>query len=154
MPRVWAQWPEARLSLVGSNPNDRVIALQSDRIEVTGFVSDSELQRRYRCARIAIVPLRFGAGVKAKVVEALQQGVPLVTTPVGAQGLTGIDDFCAVSADPDVLAAAIIALRDDDARWLRQSRAGAQFAQARFSRDAMRKGLIDALAPGLGERAA
>jgi beta-glucosidase len=75
MPRVWAQWPDARLSLVGSNPNERVIALQSDRIEVTGFVSDDELQRRYRSARIAIVPLRFGAGVKARYEVTPLQGL-------------------------------------------------------------------------------
>ncbi|MDB6163936.1 MAG: glycosyltransferase [Xanthomonadaceae bacterium] len=154
MPRVWAQWPEAHLSLVGSNPTDRVIALHSDRVEVTGFVSDGELQQRYGRAQIAIVPLRFGAGVKAKVVDALQQGIPLVTTPVGAQGLPGIEAFCAVSDDPDVLAMAILALRNDEEQWLRQSRAGASFAAARFSRAAMRSVLLEALAPGPGERAA
>ncbi len=38
-------------------------------------------------ARVAIIPLRQGAGVKLKVVEALREGLPLVTTPVGARGL-------------------------------------------------------------------
>ena len=99
MPRVWARRPDARLSLVGSNPTAEVLALAGECVEVTGFVDDGELQRRYAQARVAVVPLRYGAGVKSKVVEALQQGLPLVTTSVGAQGLPGVEATCAVADD-------------------------------------------------------
>jgi len=146
MPRVWATHPQARLALVGANPTADVLALASDRVEVTGFVSDEALARRYRHARVAVVPLRYGAGVKSKVVEALQQGLPLVTTTVGAQGLPGVMAACSVADDVDGIAAGIVRLLDDDAAWLRCSRDGSAYASAHFSADAMRRDLLSALA--------
>lgn len=146
MPRVWATHPQARLALVGANPTADVLALAGDRVEVTGFVSDEALARRYRHARVAVVPLRYGAGVKSKVVEALQQGLPLVTTTVGAQGLPGVVAACSVADDVDGIAAGIVRLLDDDAAWLRCSRDGSAYAAAHFSADAMRRDLLSALA--------
>lgn len=139
MPRVWASHPQARLALVGSKPTAEVRALAGERVEVTGYVDDAELARRYAIARVAVVPLRYGAGIKGKVVEALQQGVPLVTTAVGAQGLDGLDAVAAVQDDPVRMAAAIVRLLDDDEAWRRQSRGGAGYAAARFSRAALRR---------------
>lgn len=146
MPRVWQQRPDARLSLVGSNPTADVVALAGERVEVTGFVDDAELLRRYARARVAVVPLRYGAGVKSKVVEALQQGLPLVTTGVGAQGLPGVGEVCSVADDEAALAAHILALLGDDAGWRVQSLAGAAYAASHFSRATMRAQLVDALA--------
>ena len=148
MPEVWRQAPEVKLSLVGANPTDRVKALAGDRVEVTGFVSDAELQRRYRCARVAVVPLRFGAGVKSKVVEALQQGLPLVTTAIGAQGLPGLEEVSTVAEQPIVIAQAVLALLADNDAWRQASRAGAAYAQARFSRESMQVTLLDACGIG------
>lgn len=146
MPRVWATHPQARLALVGANPTADVLALAGDRVEVTGFVSDEALARRYRHARVAVVPLRYGAGVKSKVVEALQQGLPLVTTTVGAQGLPGVVAACSVADDVDGIAGGIVRLLDDDAAWLHCSRDGSAYASAHFSADAMRRDLLSALA--------
>ncbi|HSD17989.1 MAG TPA: glycosyltransferase [Thermomonas sp.] len=145
MPKVWERRPEARLSLVGSNPTTEVLALAGERVEVTGFVDDGELQRRYAQARVAVVPLRYGAGVKSKVVEALQQGLPLVTTSVGAQGLPGVEATCAVADDAATLADHLLELLADDAAWQRQSRLGAAYARAHFSRDTLRMQLASAL---------
>ena len=146
MPHVWARRPDARLSLVGSNPTADVLSLAGERVEVTGFVDDAELQRRYAQARVAVVPLRYGAGVKSKVVEALQQGLPLVTTSVGAQGLPGVEATCAVADDEAALADHLLRLLDDDAAWQQQSRSGAVYARAHFSRDTLRTQLASALA--------
>jgi GT2 family glycosyltransferase len=145
MPKVWAVRPDARLSLVGSNPTAEVLALAGERVEVTGFVDDAELQRRYAHARVAVVPLRYGAGVKSKVVEALQQGLPLVTTSVGAQGLPGVEATCAVADDEAALAEHLLQLLADDAAWRSQSRLGAAYARAHFSRDTLRTQLASAL---------
>lgn len=146
MPLVWRELPQVRLSLVGAKPSDSVKALAGDRVEVTGFVTDEELQRRYASARVAVVPLRFGAGVKSKVVEALQQGLPLVTTPVGAQGLPGLDRMAAVADDEAQIADAIVALMTEDQRWLASSRQGAAYAREAFSRQAMAEALLRSLA--------
>ena len=56
---------------------------------VTGYVSDAALGELYDRARVVVAPLRFGAGVKGKVVEAMRLGVPVVTTEVGAQDCRG-----------------------------------------------------------------
>ncbi|HIE4563162.1 TPA: glycosyltransferase [Stenotrophomonas maltophilia] len=146
MPYVWARHPGVKLSLVGSNPTDAVRALASDHVEVTGFVSDEELAQRYGVARVAIVPLRFGAGVKGKVVEAMQQGLPLVTTAVGAQGLNGLTEVVTVADDAESLAAGVLSLLEDDALWLQRSRAAAAYCRSHFSRDALGRALESAFA--------
>ena len=147
MPEVWRKCPDLKLALVGSNPTSEVLGLaRESRVQVTGYVSDEELQWRYAQARVAVVPLRYGAGIKSKVVEALQRGVPLVTTSVGAQGLPGLGQVATVTDDPAALAQAIVRLVGDDAAWMRASHEGARFAESKFSRDRMRRQIVDALA--------
>jgi GT2 family glycosyltransferase/SAM-dependent methyltransferase len=144
MPLVWQEVPDVRLWLVGANPSEAVRLLAGDRVHVTGFVSDADLANRYAQARVAVVPLRFGAGVKSKVIEALQRGLPLITTQTGAQGLEGLAEVAAVADTAAAIAGEVLRLLRDDDRWHRASRDGAEFARARFSRDAMRDSLLGA----------
>jgi len=146
MPLVRERIPSLKLSLVGSNPTDEVRALADAHTEVTGQVSEADLLAHYRRARVAVVPLRFGAGIKSKVVEALQQGLPLVTTTVGAQGLPDVSEVAAVADDPRAIADAIVRLFADEAEWQRCSREGARFAEARFSVAATRPAPAEAVA--------
>ncbi|MGH8088028.1 MAG: glycosyltransferase, partial [Stenotrophomonas sp.] len=104
-----------------------------------------ELVLRYAAARAAVVPLRFGAGVKGKVVEAMQQGLPLVTTSVGAQGLAGLEQVMRFADSPEAIAADLLVLLGDDAQWLRVSRDASLFVRDRFSPEAMAGVLADAL---------
>lgn len=145
LPLVWATHPTLHVSLVGSNPTPEVRALAGDRVEVTGFVTDEELDLRYARSRVAVVPLRFGAGVKGKVVEAMQQGLPLVTTSVGAQGLSGIEAVVPVADDAAAVAASLCRLLDEDAHWLHVSRVACAFVQERFSPGAMAETLASAM---------
>ncbi|WP_411834110.1 glycosyltransferase [Pseudoxanthomonas mexicana] len=145
MPEVWKRLPEVRVALVGANPCRQVRQLAGERVEVTGYVSDAELARRYGRARVAVVPLRYGAGVKSKVVEALQAGLPLVTTPVGAQGLPGLERVARISAMAESLAADIGSLLTEDAAWLQCSRGGAALARSLFSREALSSQLVQSL---------
>ena len=61
--------------------------LESENIKVYDSISDEELKSLYQKCRIAIVPLRFGAGVKGKIVEAAYYQIPIITTSIGAEGL-------------------------------------------------------------------
>lgn len=133
LPRIRASCPRARLHVVGSNPTAEVRALASADIVVHGYVSDARLAEMYRGARVVIAPLRFGAGVKLKVLEALQQGVPLVTTSIGAQGLPELAAAVPVSDDADVLADYAVELLTSDQRWLEVSERGRQLIVDRFS---------------------
>jgi glycosyltransferase involved in cell wall biosynthesis len=129
--------PETRLSIIGSFPPDPVLALAGDRIAVTGFVPDDALDRAYRAARVVVAPLRFGGGMKGKIVEALRWGVPVVTTTVGAQGFDGSGGAIAVADEPDGFAGAVLRLLGDDRAWLAAATAAVAFARAHFSEDAM-----------------
>ncbi|MBD9435069.1 methyltransferase domain-containing protein [Pseudoxanthomonas sp. PXM03] len=137
MPLVWRTDREVVVHLVGANPTQEVQALQSDNVRVTGYVDDETLRSYYRRSRVAVVPLRYGAGIKNKVVEALQQGLPLVTTTTGTQGLDGVARVCDVADDARTIAGFITGLLEDDRRWLAYSRSGAEFAASLFSRHAL-----------------
>ena len=77
---------------------------------------------------MAVVPLRFGAGVKLEVVEATFEGVPLVTTPLGSQGLEGIANFIAFRDTAESAAAAVSQwIAADDQTWLKASRRQTQY---------------------------
>ena len=98
-PAVVDAVPDARLRLVGRGVSERLQALCDARADVTvaGFVPD--LEPEYAAARVCVVPLRQGAGVKFKTVEALLHGVPVVTTSVGAEGIGGLDLFAGLTCD-------------------------------------------------------
>jgi glycosyltransferase involved in cell wall biosynthesis len=136
LPRVHRRHPEVRLSLIGSNPTDEVKALANTQIEVTGYVSDAELDRRYASARVVVAPLRFGGGMKAKVVEAMSQGVPCVTTRAGVQGLDTLVDFIPTADEPDAFADLICDLLESDTRWKDISARSQHFVQDYFTASA------------------
>ncbi|MGC8477724.1 MAG: glycosyltransferase, partial [Acetobacteraceae bacterium] len=91
LPLLRAKQSEVTLTIVGGGAPPEVRALAGGGVTVAGWVSDTELAGLYAAARVAVVPLRYGAGVKGKVVEAMRLGVPVVTTPIGAEGLEGAD---------------------------------------------------------------
>jgi glycosyltransferase involved in cell wall biosynthesis len=128
-----------------------VQALAGPHVTVTGYVTDEELLRAYATKRVAAVPLRVGAGMKGKVLEALYHGVPLVTTPVGAQGLEGLPEGVAVSSDPAAFAQALVDLLRDDALWTRVSEAQRAYAHERYSLDAMKEALRQGMAPAAAQ---
>jgi O-antigen biosynthesis protein len=145
MKLIWEQVPDAALSLVGANPTQAVRSLAGARVEVRGRVSEDELRARYARSRIAMVPLRTGAGVKSKVVEALREGLPLVTTSVGAQGLPGIENCVRIADDVRGLADAAVKLLLDDALWREASRLQLEYGRAHFSRAAFRHTFLEAI---------
>lgn len=137
-PKLQQRVPETRLILVGSNPTAEVKALANDAITVTGYVTDAQLADFYRRSGASVVPLRFGAGVKGKVLEALHHALPIVTTSVGAQGLDGLEDAVPVLDDADAIAQALADIMTDPSQWMRTAEAGSAFVHARFSQEAVR----------------
>lgn len=136
-PLVVATVPDAILFLVGSNPTDEVKALTASNIFVSGYVEDNELVRLYDESQAAVVPLRFGAGVKGKVLEALHYGVPLVTTSVGVQGLQKLEDFLPVHDQAETLAKAIVEIMTNEEFAAKIALRGKDFTNRYFSRSAL-----------------
>jgi GT2 family glycosyltransferase len=145
MPLVRRQAPLAHLAIVGSAPTARVQALARHGVTIAAEVSDAALRMWYATARVAVVPLRHGAGVKRKVVEALREGLPLVTTPVGAQGLSGLSQVASVSGTAETIATAIVTLLQDDDLWTALSAAGIAYARTHFSAATLRTSLFRAM---------
>lgn len=136
-PRIRAMILDATLDLVGSNPADSVLALAGDAIHVHANVSHEELARHYAGATVAIVPLRFGAGVKLKVVEAMSRGVPVVTTSVGAQGLPGLEQAVAVVDGAQALADAVVERVRNPGIAIHAAGSALEYLRAYYSADRM-----------------
>ena len=151
-PRVLASVPSARLRIVGSNPGPALRALTGDAVMLHADASAAALHTIYATARIAVVPLRFGAGVKLKTVEPLRDGLPLVSTTVGAQGLPGLAGIVDVVDTAEDIAAAMVRLLRDDGLWERRCAVQIDYARAHFTPDALREALCAALgiAPAAG----
>jgi len=137
LPIVSATIPRVRPFLIGSNPSSEVLTLAGDQVVVTGFVLDEALADHYRRARLAVAPLKYGAGMKGKVIEAMRFGLPMVTTQAGAQGLTAARSFLAVEDDAAAFAKAVITLLQDDPVWRERSEAAQRFVREHFSVDAL-----------------
>jgi glycosyltransferase involved in cell wall biosynthesis len=137
LPRLLAVHPDIVFTVAGSHPPESIRSLASANVVVTGHVTDEELARHYRAARVAVAPLLFGAGMKGKVVEAMHFGLPIVTTSTGAQGLSKAAGRFLVADDPAAQAASILHLLDDDHEWEDLSQASLAFAREHFSADAM-----------------
>ena len=133
MPLIWKERPDTHLYLAGSNPSREVKALEGRRVSVTGYVSDDELAAFYQKVRVAVAPLRFGAGVKGKVVEAMRYGVPVVATSVGLQGLKGLGEAVRGLDDPEAFAKGVVRLLSDDSRWQSVSIEVQSYARKKFS---------------------
>jgi glycosyltransferase involved in cell wall biosynthesis len=110
--------PNIGLDIIGDFGSDAIKAYDSEHVRVRGYVPDVEpyLQN----ARVFIAPLRFGAGIKGKVGEAMAHGIPVVTTSIGAEGfgLTHEVDVM-IGNDPASFAAAIQQLYSQKDLWLR-----------------------------------
>lgn len=109
LPLVRRHVPGVRVVLAGRDPTPAVRALAGAGVEVTGALSDAELDRRRAAAWVYVVPMRMGSGVRFKALEAMAAGIPLVATPLGAAGLgatAGVQAMIAAGA-PDFAAAVV-----------------------------------------------
>ncbi|UHQ55866.1 glycosyltransferase [Microbulbifer sp. YPW16] len=138
MPRILASDPDVRLHVVGSNVPEAISNLASENIVVHGFVSDGELESLYRSVRVCVVPLRYGAGVKGKVLEAIQSAVPLITTPIGAEGIPVPEQVMDIAEGAEEFANRLLGLYTDESRCLRQLAARPAYVADHFSSGVVR----------------
>jgi glycosyltransferase involved in cell wall biosynthesis len=149
MPLVWREFPDVPVKIVGGDVPDAVRALASDRVEVPGWVPD--LDSVLDSARALVAPLTYGAGLKGKVTQALAHGLPVVTTPIGAEGLDAVDgEDMMIGESSEELAARIVRVLRDDGLWNRLSAEGQRLVSQRCSPEVMRERLrllLDELQP-------
>jgi GT2 family glycosyltransferase/SAM-dependent methyltransferase len=132
LPLVREELGAVPLTIVGSHPPDEVRALGGvEGVTVTGWVDD--LDPYFQGTRLMAAPLRYGAGVNGKITHSLANGLPVVTTSIGAEGLSGVSgEHLLVADDLEEFAAAVVRLYRDDRLWERLSANGRALAAERF----------------------
>jgi glycosyltransferase involved in cell wall biosynthesis len=135
-PRIRAQIPEAELHCYGSYGDRYAHELHQPAI---GFHFKGRAENAIdtlKQYRVQLAPLRFGAGLKGKLFDAMESGTPSVSTPIGLEGILGPDCpwGCAISEDPDPIAATAIQLYQEQEHWTDCQAAGIKILKRRFDR--------------------
>jgi GT2 family glycosyltransferase len=116
-PLIKEEIPGVKFNIIGSNPPDEINNFASEDIKILGFVSEKELEENYSRTRIVVAPLRYGAGVKGKIIESIAYGVPVVTTSIGAEGIVGKEDILLIADSEHDFAKKVIKVYNDGGLW-------------------------------------
>jgi len=139
-PLIHEQLPEMRFHLIGSKAPERVQALSGDGVVFHGFVES--LEPFLNDCRLAVAPLRYGAGVKGKVNMSMAHGQPVVATPMAAEGMFAEHGReLLIAEDAEAFAREVVRLYQDEELWNRVSDASVQNVEDHFSLAAARDSL-------------
>jgi GT2 family glycosyltransferase len=131
-PLIRTQVPDATFQVVGPDAPPEILELASPSIQILGFVPDVE--PIFARARVAVAPIRFGAGVKGKVNQSMALGVPTVVTSSAAEGMYLVHERDAMIADdPAGFADAVVRLWTSPQVWERLSINGRASVKEHFS---------------------
>lgn len=136
-PQIHKAVPGQPLDIAGAHIEAAGFENLGDGVTLRGFVQDIDAYLATK--RLTVAPLRFGAGVKGKVLQSFAQGVPCVMTPIAAEGmgLTPEITEMLVADDDAVFRERVINLLKDDAAWEKASRLIAQWAQTSLAPEAI-----------------
>jgi glycosyltransferase involved in cell wall biosynthesis len=132
-PLIRQQLPKAQLHIYGSYTPPKATALHNaaQGFHVMNWAEDA--LQVMSAARICLAPLRFGAGIKGKIVDAMLCGTPTVTTPIGAEAMSGDMPWPgAIASDAAAIADAAVRLYQDQELWQHAQGAGWALLQARY----------------------
>ena len=134
-PLIRKHLPQAELHIYGAYASQKVNQLhnQKEGFLIKGFAEDVNVVMSK--AKVCLVPLRFGAGLKGKLLDAMQNGVPCVTSNIGAEGM--FDDFEGngfIEDDPKEFVHKAIQLYQDRNIWNEKQQNGFQIINQRFNK--------------------
>ncbi|MFI0428016.1 glycosyltransferase [Mariniflexile sp. HMF6888] len=150
------QLPNAELHIYGAYASQKVNQLHNEKegFLIKGFAEDvNEVMQN---AKVCLAPIRFGAGLKGKLMDAMQNGTPCVTTTVGAEGMFG--DFDAngfVEDEPEAFSNKAVQLYQDETIWKEKQQNGFQIANQRFNKTEFQQkfaSIIDETVQNLNEK--
>ena len=142
-PRIRAALPRIEFHCVGGDVPEAIARLAGiDGVRIHGHVPD--LQPLLDAARVSVAPLRYGAGVKGKVNQAMAHGLPVVATSPAVEGMHLRDgEDVLVADDAEAFADAVVRLHGNEALWTRLAANGRANVAAHFSLDAARATVRD-----------
>jgi len=148
-PMIQQELPEVRFHLIGSNAPDKISCLQGNGVVFHGHVES--LQPFLGDCRLAVAPLRYGAGVKGKVNMSMAHGQPMVVTPAAGEGLFAEHEReFLLAEDAESFAREVVRLYQDETLWYKLSDASVKNVEAHFSAKAARdniESLFDTFSP-------
>lgn len=135
-PRIKDRLPEAELHIYGAYAPKHITDLhnEADGFMIRGWTRDvSEVMEK---ARVCLAPLRFGAGLKGKLLDAMLNGTPSITTSIGSEGMQGEFPFAGMIEDEiDGIVNATVLLYSEKELWLAAQQNGFKIVENRFQKD-------------------
>lgn len=137
MPVVHKSLPEVPVLIAGGNPTENMHALaaQTPGAQVLGHLPEKQLDALYEQCRLCVAPLRYGAGIKGKLISAMEQGLPVVSTSVGTEGIERCERAVAQADTAVDLAKAICQLYNDEAALAKMAKNAYGCLQGQFSQE-------------------
>ncbi len=135
-PLLSKKFPEAKLQIYGAYPTTKIKSLHQPKLN---FFVHGRAESSFEViskARVLLAPIRFGAGIKGKLLEAMQFGTPSVTTTIGAEAMNG--DFLwngCISVSPEDFTEKAKELYQSKSIWMQAQQNGFEILRNRFSKD-------------------
>jgi glycosyltransferase involved in cell wall biosynthesis len=141
-PLLADQLPEARFIIVGPEAPERIRQLHSERILVKGHVDD--LLSVFESAKLSVAPLRYGAGIKGKILTSLGYGVPCVATDIACEGMGLSEGLNIVVANtPKEIAEAVVRIFKSEELWISLSEQGQDWVLKNYSQSVVKSRLLE-----------
>ena len=135
-PLIRKQLPAAVLEIYGAYPSQKVFQLNNEK---EGFVIKGRAESVKEVllnARVVLAPLRFGAGIKGKLLEAMEYGTPSVTSSIGAESMRGTLEWNgSIEDDPQQFANAAVQLYQDEISWNQSQQNGFEILKKRYLKE-------------------
>lgn len=143
-PLIRAELPGVRLHLIGSRMPEALRSRAAEGVLIHGFVED--LTPYLNGCRLSLAPLRYGAGVKGKVNQAMAWGLPVVASSCAAEGMFLVEGQDVLTADDSSsFARQVVRAYTDERLWLQLSDGGMANVERYFSRSAAGRAIDDLL---------
>lgn len=142
-PLIRKQIPKAELHIYGSYPPPKATALHNPKtgFHIKGWAEDAFSVMED--ARICLAPIRFGAGIKGKLLDAMIMQTPSITTSLGSEGMQKNEPWGGVvTDDTDALAEAAVKLYHDEEAWVEAQKNGTALLHAHYNAKVLGDGLI------------
>ena len=145
-PMIRKELPKAELHVYGSYPSEKVTQLnkKTEGFLIKGWVDD--VNRVMQESRVCLAPIRFGAGIKGKFTDAMQNGLPSITTSIGAEGMCNDLPWNGSIVDaPEEIASKAVGLYENEELWLQAQQNGLQIINTIYSNVKYQENFIVAL---------
>ncbi|MBO2545216.1 glycosyltransferase family 4 protein [Salegentibacter sp. BDJ18] len=143
-PLIKQQLPASKLEIYGAYPSQKVWNLHNEK---EGFLVKGRAENAAELmqnAKVCLAPIQFGAGLKGKLIQAMQCGTPSITTSIGAEGIAGELNWNGfIANDPKEFADKSVQLYSEENVWQNSVENGFRIINSRFNKDAFQHKFLE-----------